>query len=291
MPSTRRFGATLAQRRPRRRRVPGLRLQRQRGAGLHRSRRLAEHSQLTSTIHELLVTARHVYESAHVEFDTKVGNPSRLGPAWGTMKRKSAESPERLGAALCSVRADVERLPQAKLEALLALARPLDGGAASGRRQDPTPRADAIARQEEPHGLAAACSGTSPVPSPASVPSPGAGGPSSPFTICNDVPGASVASWLGLLDDDSTMTCPGCGTVGSAEDTSVVLLEHGLKCSHNRCDQKGRDGFRTNVDLVMEVRGVSPIEACRLTDSEFRSESAGTERDGERERHDECRPR
>ena len=228
--------------------------------------------ELTSTIHELLVTARHVYESAHVEFDTKVGNPSRLGPAWGTMKRKSAEAPERpWRRTLFWCEPDVKRLPQAKLEALLALWRSRLTGEQQADVDKTLHRAPVPSPgKRSPTDSPQPAPGTSPVPSPASVPSPGAGGPSSPFTICNDVPGASVASWLGLLHDDSTLTCPGCGTVGSAADTSVVLLEHGLKCSHNRCDQKGRDGFRTNVDLVMEVRGVSPIEACRLMDSEFK---------------------
>jgi len=50
----------------------------------------------------------------------------------------------------------------------------------------------------------------------------------------------------------------------------VAVVGNGLKCSHNRCQDKGyADGFRTIVDLVAEVRGCKPIEAVRELGERF----------------------
>jgi len=93
-----------------------------------------------------------------------------------------------------------------------------------------------------------------------------------PFARAKAVNPRDVADWLGLLDSEGQPSCPGCGSC----DAGVVILENttsgakGLKCSHNRCQDKGKPpGFRTNVDLVMEVRGVDSFQATKLLSERF----------------------
>lgn len=94
---------------------------------------------------------------------------------------------------------------------------------------------------------------------------------SDPFREANAVPIASVARWLGVASGDE-ITCPGCGTVGSKRDTSVAFVGNGLKCSHNRCADKGvpgKPGFRSVIDLVVEVRHCTVSEAMRSVAREY----------------------
>ncbi len=83
--------------------------------------------------------------------------------------------------------------------------------------------------------------------------------PDDVFVRANACDVRGVLERLGKLDGEHPI-CPGCGTTG---DSSVAILDHGLKCSHARCADRGRKGFRTPVDLVMEVEGCTPIEAVR----------------------------
>ena len=85
----------------------------------------------------------------------------------------------------------------------------------------------------------------------------------SPFARANAVPPSDVAVWLGV-SDGTTATCPGCG-----EKSGVAVLNHGFKCQHNRCSGKGRNGFRTNVDLVAEVKSLSPRESVNALAERF----------------------
>lgn len=84
----------------------------------------------------------------------------------------------------------------------------------------------------------------------------------SPFTPANACDPERVMAHLGID------TCPGCGS-GGGGDTSFRAIDldgkRGTKCMHDRCSGKGPagfPGFRTNVDLVAEVKSITPIEAA-----------------------------
>jgi hypothetical protein len=82
-------------------------------------------------------------------------------------------------------------------------------------------------------------------------------GSSRTFDKVNALPPVDVATWLGIMDGEQPR-CPGCRET----DQGVAFVRGGLKCSHNRCAGKGKKpGFRTNVDLTMEVRGIGKYEA------------------------------
>jgi hypothetical protein len=120
--------------------------------------------------------------------------------------------------------------------------------------------------------------GPTSAPPPASTTTPkaprsinGAGAPSPLFRQANDVPVRDVLDWLGLIDGDELM-CPGCrerGAVEGRESVAVLERANGLKCSHDRCADKGKNGLRSNVDLVSEVRGVKPFEAAKAIAEHF----------------------
>lgn len=101
---------------------------------------------------------------------------------------------------------------------------------------------------------------------PAAAPKPRGDGP---FDRANAVPIADVCRALGIVVDGDFATCPGCGESGAS-------LKHagGLKCSHRRCENKGKaKGFRTPVDLVMEVRNVGNKEAVLWLAERFHFEA------------------
>jgi len=82
----------------------------------------------------------------------------------------------------------------------------------------------------------------------------------SPFTGANAIDTAKICDRLGIEHDEKFARCPGCGEGGAP----IALEKGGLKCSHNRCTSKGKRGYRTNVDLVSECKGLSPIESVNL---------------------------
>jgi hypothetical protein len=87
----------------------------------------------------------------------------------------------------------------------------------------------------------------------------------SPFRTANAVGTNDVCNQLGITVDGDFATCPGCNEPGAA----INLKTPGLKCSHNRCSNRGKNGFRTNVDLVAEVKGLSPVAACNWLAEQF----------------------
>jgi KaiC/GvpD/RAD55 family RecA-like ATPase len=78
------------------------------------------------------------------------------------------------------------------------------------------------------------------------------------FGEANRVSTLAVLDYLGIAHEETPRgvmaTCPGpCG-----EDGALVCKDGGLKCLHDRCAHAGpakNKGFRTNVDLVLAVRG------------------------------------
>lgn len=91
-----------------------------------------------------------------------------------------------------------------------------------------------------------------------------------PFDRANAVPIADVCRALGIEVDGDFATCP-CGA-----ERLAASLKHanGLKCSHKRCEQRGKaKGFRTPVDLVMEVRSIGNKEAVLWLAERFHFEA------------------
>ena len=79
------------------------------------------------------------------------------------------------------------------------------------------------------------------------------------FDIVNAVDTGAVLDALDVEHDDKRVKCPGCGE--GMDGTDVALVEGGYKCSHDRCANKGKNGFRTNVDVACEVLNKTPQEA------------------------------
>ena len=185
-----------------------------------------------------------MFSSSEVAIDLKLSDAKRLLPPCGTFKKKGAagiaERPHRRTAVVAPDH--VRRLRGDDLAQLLARIR--DDCDEAGRA------AVDLARGIRP---------TKPGPTKAAPSNRGV----SPFDLANDLDPTSVAEWLDLFESGS-LRCPGCG-----ESQGVDVIDHGLKCLHNRCAGKGREGFRTNVDLVAEVRGVDPREAVNLLAERF----------------------
>lgn len=207
---------------------------------------IAESTELENLVKGLLAGLGVLFAAPRVEIDPVVCDAKRLGPAWGTTKRKGAagiaERPHRRTAFVCA-----EEMRRLSFEDLRALFETIRSELTAEQR----------AKVDHVIGVRGADrSSRSTPPAPAS---------NDPFARANAVPVADVAEWLGVVDGDG-VHCPGCGAHG---DSSVVLLEHGLKCSHASCARRGRNGFRTNVDLVAEVRNVTPREAVALLADHF----------------------
>jgi hypothetical protein len=180
----------------------------------------------------VLIGLATLFDSPEVKVDRKLGDAKRILPACGTIKKKGAPGiPDRPHRRTAIVTPDtVKRL---SLDDIKKLCRIIwDDTTDEGR-----------AEMGKAVGIAAPAVQTL---------SPQA---DSPFARANSIAPLEVAEWLGVYDGKKS-TCPGCG-----ESKGVAVLNHGLKCSHDRCHGRGRNGFRTNVDLVAEVRSVSPRDA------------------------------
>ncbi|MCE7892310.1 MAG: hypothetical protein DYH12_21840 [Sorangiineae bacterium PRO1] len=199
-------------------------------------------------IKALLVALAGLLNDQAVKVDTSVSDPKRIGPCFGTVKRKGHHSdgrPHRRSAFLGP--AEPHRLTLDELRALVMALRaelPTD----EARAAVDAALADAPARTApRPPSVGAA---------PAARPSGDSG---DDFLKAREIPVGEVLARLGLLDSDHPV-CPGCREA----DSGVAIVGNGLKCSHNRCSSKGapgRPGFRTTIDLVMEAQGLDAKEA------------------------------
>ena len=197
--------------------------------------RLPETKELNGLVRDVLAALAALHDTPPVHVDVACSDAKRLGPAWGTQKRKgqpSDERPHRMTGVV--VPPKVRRLSledlQALRDTLVALA---PQTAATAKRAAPaTPRStkDAV-------------------------------GPSL-FELANGIPAAHVVAELGLVDGNG-VRCPKCGAGGNG-DTSVALLGNILKCSHSTCSDIGPNGggVRTVVDLWTEVRGGTAREGA-----------------------------
>jgi hypothetical protein len=186
-----------------------------------------------------LAAAGALVTDASVKVDVSVSDPKRLGPAFGTHKRKGADSAERphRRSAFLGPDAAPHRLTVDELRALV-----------TGLRGE-------ITTEDGRAVVDAALAGTP--QRAAAKPSPAAPQTTAPrggddFLRAREIPVCDVLAALGLLDGDQP-TCPGCRSA----DSGVAIVGNGLKCSHDRCMYKGHDrGFRTTIDLVQEVHGL-----------------------------------
>jgi hypothetical protein len=194
-------------------------------------------------------------ERLAVSVDTSVCDRRRLCPAFGTMKRKGQDVPDRphRRTAFLAPSAPPHRLTLADLRALVAGlraelvtddARAAVDAALAGAPQRPAPKPAA------PTAKPASSSSTSPQgKSPAQR---GADTTGADFQRAREIPVGDVLAALGLLDGDQPV-CPGCRSA----DSGVAIVGNGLKCSHNRCSDKGHsNGFRTTIDVVQEAQGL-----------------------------------
>lgn len=178
----------------------------------------------------LLAGLAHLFNTDEVTVDEKLSDAKRILPACGTVKKKGApgvdERPHRRTAIVTP-----DAPTRVSLDHIIELTRTIwEESSVEGR-----------AAIEKAIGIKL----LPPTPGVVSAIQPK---PESPFAQANEVDPQAVAEWLGLYNARREVVCPGCG-----ETEGVSVIKHGLKCFHNRCKDKGRDGFRTNVDLVMEV--------------------------------------
>jgi hypothetical protein len=225
---------------------------------------LPETPELALLIKGILAALRCLHEGGGMLIDVSVSEAKRLAPMFGTMKMKGApgipDRPHRRTSFLCEEH--VERLSLEQIEAVFAALvaeltdeQRAEVEKAQGRKpakgQAPSPKASAGPSQPRPQA------------SPPRASSPRQG--PDRFAIANAVPIADALDWLGLRDGERPK-CPGCGE----SDAGVAIVQNGLKCSHNRCAAKGHaNGFRTVIDLVLEVHGVEPVEALDLVAEQF----------------------
>jgi hypothetical protein len=191
----------------------------------------------------ILAGLQGTFGTVSVKIDQALSDHKRLLPACGTLKKKGApgiaERPHRRTAIVTP--AQPRRLDMDGLWDLHARLR--DGLDEAGR-----------ARMDASKGIKGAKA------KPSATPRPERG---DRFADANGLDSQQVAAWLDLFDA-GVLRCPGCG-----ESAGVDVIDHGLKCLHDRCSGKGKSGFRTNVDLTMEVRAVDARAAYGLLAERF----------------------
>ncbi len=207
--------------------------------------RLPVSDELTTIIRDILRALQTLHGSDVIKIDQAVSDPKRLVPAFGTLKRKGApglyDYPHRRSAFICA-----DPVRRVGFDELMKVRDALQASAGS-MATVPTERAQAPrARSRE------------------NVPRT----KDTPFTRANELDPKAVGEWLGLFATGQ-LVCPGCG-----ETTGVDVIDRGLKCFHDRCNKKGRDGFRGNVDLTAEVYKVTATEAARMLAKQFGLEMA-----------------
>ncbi len=195
----------------------------------------------------VLVGLAQMFNTPEVSVDEKLFDAKRILPACGTVKKKGAagvaERPHRRTAIVtpnAPTRVPLEKIVE--LSRLIWVELSPDGRAAVEK---------AFGVKIQPQ--------TAP-----GVVAPMRDNPESPFSLANSVDPQAVAEWLGLYSARGEVVCPGCG-----ETSGVSVINHGLKCHHNRCKDRGRGGFRTCIDLVMEVQGVTAKEAVGAISDRF----------------------
>lgn len=211
---------------------------------------LPESAELAALVKGVLAALKERHETDTIKIDPSVSEAKRLSPAFGTTKRKgSGEGNRPHRRTVLVAPANPRRLSFVEVGDLLtALRRGLGVDAAARIDKAMGVRAVTAARQA-----------TSTVPGRAYE---------QIYREAKEIPIAGVLAWLGLLQGQDPV-CPGCGKSGNS---SVAIVENGLKCLHKTCADKGvpgREGFRTVIDLVCEVNGIEHREAVNALADRF----------------------
>jgi KaiC/GvpD/RAD55 family RecA-like ATPase len=91
------------------------------------------------------------------------------------------------------------------------------------------------------------------------------GGDAGPWQEINDIDPQLVGDRLGIERDGRRIRhCPNCNA-----DSGVDFVSGGWKCLHASCSSMGKNGFRTNIDSIMELRKCDLVEAARWAASQF----------------------
>lgn len=205
-------------------------------------------------VHACLDATDRILSDDFVKVDTRVHDARRIGPLFGTVKRKGAHfipaevprdqwRPHRATGFVC--RDEVRRL---SLDELRSLRVALDQRAAA------TASAALLLPPTAPQPATPAT--TLPLST------------SSPWDLAKAVDIEDVSDWLGC-GRQPQMVCPGCGSkagYGRVPNSNVT------KCHHQRCASRGvprSGGARTTIDLVCEVRKVAAKQALGLLGKQF----------------------
>ncbi|WP_438006434.1 YfjI family protein [Sorangium sp. So ce321] len=206
---------------------------------------LEETSELKSLVKGILAAVGQLYGDGVIKIDGAVADAKRFVPAFGTIKRKGApnvpDRPHRRTAFVCAE--VVQRLGIADLEAIfhgLTARLTTDQLAEVSKARGNKPAVHAVQRTDRGRSK------------------PAGERADTVYSRANNLDVHEVLARLDLIDGEYPR-CPGCGVSG---DSSVAVVGNGLKCLHASCASKGRDGFRTNVDLVVEVTGEAPLDAA-----------------------------
>ena len=94
-----------------------------------------------------------------------------------------------------------------------------------------------------------------------------------PWKAVNDLDPEMVGDRLGIDHDGKKIKqCPHCGA-----DSGVDFIDGGWKCLHASCSGMGKNGFRTNIDSIMELRDCSALDAARWAEAEFSTPKPGAD--------------
>ena len=204
-------------------------------------------------VHACLDAADRILSDDLVKVDTLVHDARRIGPLFGTIKKKGAHftpadvpksqwRPHRATGFIC--RDDVRRL---SLDELRLLRVALEHQAAAAQPASAPAPKRATAAQQTPQQSASS---------------------SSPWDLAKAVDIEDVSDWLGC-GRQPNMVCPGCGSTagyGRVPNGNIT------KCHHQRCATRGipgSGGARTTIDLVCEVRKVAAKQALGLLGKQF----------------------
>lgn len=169
------------------------------------------------------------FSSDMVEVDQKVYNPARLCPAFGTSKRKGVNTQDRPHRKT-SFSCSLQ-VQRVPLDALVAIANKILG---AEKAAAPKPRTPARSGHD-------------------------------PFRALNEIAPEMVVDALGIEHRGKRiMSCPGCGA-----DKGCDILDHCVKCQHNSCADKGRNGAYSNVDLIMQTLDCQLEEAIQFGNTHF----------------------
>lgn len=236
---------------------------------------IPETEELSQLVKGCLQALDRRFSTAGIKIDPTVCDAKRIAPAFGTWKRKGdADVPEYPHRQTGLVVPDaIKRIDMDGLRALLRATR--EGLPAEAQVE--IDRAMGI-RTAAPLRAVPSVARPSPTPEIGEA-----------FRRANLVSIESVADWLGLMDH-GRVQCPGCG---ETDGVDLMPTPNGLKCLHNRCSSKGapgHGGFRTPIDLVMEVRNLDAKAAVAELAARFNFDGIPERPTGVRERASGIRP-